>query len=149
MRAPVAEKLAELRAKCDRIIQAPDKRKSMTYARKRRLWEAAHGACMHCQEPVPMTGPQVRYDHIVALELGGSDDDANIAPIHRHPCDEIKTANDLRAIGKVRRLRARDDGSRRERKRIPGKPLSDRSLTRGFNGKVRPRPETSASEESQ
>lgn len=37
MRAPCAEKLAELRAACDRIIQAPEKRKAMTPARKRRM----------------------------------------------------------------------------------------------------------------
>lgn len=79
------------------------KRRPMTKPRKRRLWEARDGVCVHCGEPVEMYGPTVRYDHELALELGGSDEDHNIAPIHRSPCDEIKTALDATRIAELRR----------------------------------------------
>lgn len=79
------------------------KRGSMTKARKRRLWEACNGVCIQCGEPVEVYGPTVRYDHELALELGGSDDDSNIGPIHRSPCDLIKTASDARRIAELRR----------------------------------------------
>lgn len=123
MRAPCAEKLAELRAACDRIIQAPEKRKAMTPARKRRIWEAHMRLCMQCGQPVAERGPTVIYDHEIPLDLGGSDDDGNIGPIHANPCNKVKTAADMKAIAKMRRLHGRDDGTRRQRRPIPGKPL--------------------------
>lgn len=79
------------------------KRGSMTKARKRRLWEACQGLCIQCGDVVAMYGPSVRYDHEIALELGGSDDDSNIGPIHRSPCDLIKTASDAKKIAELRR----------------------------------------------
>jgi 5-methylcytosine-specific restriction protein A len=33
-----------------------------------------------------------QVDHVVPLSEGGSDDDANKAPIHSEPCHRVKTA---------------------------------------------------------
>jgi hypothetical protein len=97
-------------------------RKAMHSARKRRIHEREAGKCWLCTKLVPQTGPDVRYDHRVPLELGGTDDDANIFPLHREPCDRLKTAADMAKIAKVRRLIAREDGTRRPRKAIPNRP---------------------------
>lgn len=80
-----------------------DDRKAMTPARRKRIWEARKGVCWMCGKPVPQSGPEVVYDHHLPLDLGGSDDDDNIRPIHREPCDRIKTASDRRRIDKHRR----------------------------------------------
>lgn len=84
-----------------------DARGSMTTARKRRLWEAAKQKCWMCGQPVPMEGPDVRYDHKTPLELGGADEDWNIFPLHRDPCDRLKTAADAQRIAKMRRQRSK------------------------------------------
>lgn len=86
-----------------REFVAAAKRGAMTPARKRRLWEACDGICIQCGDVVEMYGPTVRYDHEIALELGGSDDDSNIGPIHRKPCDLIKCAEDARKIAELHR----------------------------------------------
>ena len=84
-----------------------DGRSSMTPARKQRIWTAREGKCWMCGQPVPVEGPEVRYDHKLPLELGGSDDDENIWPLHREPCDRIKTAADRQRIDKTRRQRVK------------------------------------------
>ena len=78
-------------------------RAAMTPARKARIWNARKGKCWFCGQPVPESGPDVRYDHKLPLDLGGTDDDENIWPIHREPCDRIKTAADAQRIAKHRR----------------------------------------------
>lgn len=102
------------------------KRRPMTKARKRRIWEARGGVCVHCEEPVEMYGPTVRYDHELALELGGSDEDHNIAPIHRSPCDEIKTAQDATRIAEMRR-------QQKMRLEVPREPSKRPILNRKTN----------------
>jgi hypothetical protein len=84
-----------------------DDRKAMTPARKRRIHKARDGKCWMCGKPVPVDGPEVRYDHRLPLDLGGSDDDANIWPLHRDPCDRLKTAADQQRIWKARKQAAK------------------------------------------
>jgi len=81
----------------------PENRRAMTPARKARIWKSRKGICWMCNFPVPETGPEVRYDHKLAIDLGGSDDDENLWPLHREPCDRIKTASDRQKIDKRRR----------------------------------------------
>lgn len=81
----------------------PEGRRAMTEARKRRIHTKRKGKCWMCGQPVELDGPGVRYDHKIPLELGGADDDANIWPLHREPCDQIKTAADRKRIDKMRR----------------------------------------------
>ena len=131
-------KVAQLREVVGCVIPAPDDRKAMTPARKRRLHMAAGGICIWCREPVPVEGPGVIYDHDLALDLGGTNDDENIGPLHTKPCNAIKTANDAVLIAKNRRRRAREDGTRRQRQQIKS-PGFQTNLTRGFDGVTRPR----------
>lgn len=127
-------KIAQLRAAIGRIMSEKTPRGAMTRARKRRIHEAHNGLCVQCGEPVEMFGPTVRYDHEIPLELLGSDDDGNIGPIHRSPCDLIKTANDQAAIAKARRLR-KADLEPRQPTRVKSAGFR-KDVSRKFNGQI-------------
>jgi hypothetical protein len=133
VRAPIATKLAELR----QAIVEIEARKAMTPARKRRIHAQHSGLCTYCGQDVEVSGPTVVYDHEIPLELGGADDDSNIGPIHASPCNKVKTALDIKAIAKCRRL------VKRETEGAPVSRLQGRGfqtlLSRGFDGKVKKR----------
>lgn len=110
----------------------PDKRRQMTPARKRRIWERDEGKCWRCGEPVPMDGPEVRYDHRIPHWIAGDDSDDAISPSHTATCDKTKTAQDQKDIAKIKRLIRKADPETR-------KPPQMRS--RGFQkGVKRPIP---------
>lgn len=114
------------------------KRRPMTAARKRRIHEAAEGRCYHCGEPVPQSGPGVRYDHVIALWIKGDDSDDAIRPAHTS-CDKPKTAKDIRVIAKIKRIHRRGNGERKP-SRLRGRKLARHpTLKRGFDGKVKSR----------
>lgn len=100
----------------------PARRRHMSKARKARIHTAHGGLCVQCCEEVAMYGPTVVYDHEIPLELGGSDDDGNIGPIHKSPCDQIKTSNDLKQIAKMRR-QAKMGDPRETPSRFPQRPF--------------------------
>ena len=80
------------------------RRGAMTPARMKRIWEREKGVCWFCTQPVPMRGQGVvTYDHRVPFEIIQHDEDWNIYPIHRDPCDKLKTKADQARIAKVRR----------------------------------------------
>lgn len=110
----------------------PDKRRAMTPARKRRIHTAWNGLCWYCQLPVPMFGPGVVYDHVYGLWIKGSDDDADIGPIHAFTCNKVKTANDITVIAKIKRLIV---GPKVSKRTITGRGFQT-DLTRRFDGTV-------------
>lgn len=81
-----------------------ENRRAMTPARKARIHAMRDGKCWMCGKPVPVSGPDVIYDHKMPLELGGTDDNSNVWPLHREPCDKLKTAADRKRIDKAKRL---------------------------------------------
>jgi 5-methylcytosine-specific restriction endonuclease McrA len=97
-------------------------RKSMTDARKRRIWEAHQGLCMECGEPVPMTGREVEYDHEIPLALNGGEDDFNVGPIHASPCHRVKTKRDITRIAKAKRQRALVEEIQPSKRPLKSKP---------------------------
>ena len=109
----------------------PTPRASMGKARRLRLYLACNGRC-ECGAKVPMAGTVI--DHRIPLFMGGADDDANLRFLCR-ACDKLKTANDAAERGHVKRLLARQDGSRRPRQPIPSRGF-DKSKTKKFNGEV-------------
>jgi 5-methylcytosine-specific restriction protein A len=111
-------------------------RKAMTKPRRLRIYLACNGRCV-CGVKVPMAGTVI--DHRIPLWMGGADDDANLRFLCP-ACDKPKTAKDKGAIGKVKRLIAREDGTRRPRKPIASKGF-DKTRTRRFDGSVVPRGE--------
>lgn len=80
-------------------------------------------------------------EHVIPLALGGSNDLSN-RQLWRKPCAMEKTKADVRSIAKSKRM-AGEHGQQARRKKenyrpIPSKPF-DKTVTRGFDGKVRPR----------
>lgn len=72
-------------------------------------------------------GDLVRYDHRIPFEVCQHDDDENIYPIHREPCDRIKTARDQADIAKARRRRKNHEGTATPTKN----PIRSRGFAQG------------------
>lgn len=106
-------------------------RKAMTKARRLRLYLACNGRCV-CGVKVPMAGTVI--DHEIPLWMGGADEDANLRFLCRD-CDRIKTAGDKGKIAKVKRILARENGTRRERQPIKSAGFNTR-LRKKMNGTV-------------
>lgn len=91
-----------------------------------------------CKLPCEPLGRATTWDHFSPLWISHDNSNANFFPIHRDPCDIEKTARDAADRAKVKRLIAKEDGMRRPRKQIRS-PGFSKTLTRGFDGKVRTR----------
>ena len=78
------------------------KRGTMTGQRALRILEANGRRCYKCTRPL---GARDDYDidHIIALENGGTDDDANLAPCCEF-CHVEKSSADHALAGKGRRM---------------------------------------------
>lgn len=98
------------------------KRGPMGRARKIRIFEAAGGICAWCQTLIQWPGEATVFDHRIPLALGGADDDDNIRPLHARPCDAQKTAFDVQAISKAKRIQ----------KKLKAERKATRIKSRGF-----------------
>ena len=109
-------------------------RKSISKAMRARVILAYHGRCAKCCKRFE-AGERIDIDHVHQLATGGADDESNMRPLHPW-CHAIKTREDAKVRGKIRRL----NGTTPKR---AGKPIRsrgfDRSKTRKFNGTVIPR----------
>ena len=81
------------------------KRGAMTAQRRARIFQAADGRCHKCKRKL---GPADDWDadHVIPLEGGGTDDDANLAPCCDW-CHTEKTADDHAQAGHGRRMATR------------------------------------------
>ena len=81
------------------------KRGSMTPQRALRIFQAADGRCHICKRKL---GPADDWEveHVIALENGGTDDDANLAPACSW-CHADKTTDDHAQAGHGRRMAVR------------------------------------------
>ena len=86
----------------------------------------AHPGCVMCQ--------RLEIDHIIPLELGGSDEDENLQALcHTH--HKAKTKDDIKRIAKARRLRNKKPPDPNRLGQIRSRGF-DKSLTKKFNGQV-------------
>ena len=85
------------------------KRASLSPMRKLRIFEAAGSRCHICGLKI-----QGKWDveHVIPLALGGADDETNMAPAHK-ACHAPKTAEDVAAIARAKRRKARHLGIRK------------------------------------
>lgn len=102
------------------------KRPSIGKSKRARIFLAHEGICWLCKVKI---GADEAYDidHQISRELGGSDDDDNLAPAHKD-CHRAKTKSDVKAIAKSNRIR-RANGpveGRKKRKAIPSRPFQSR-----------------------
>ena len=108
-------------------------RKAMTRARRLRILAHHNHQCAY---PGCTMSQALEIDHVLPLEIGGSDEDHNLQPLcgyhHRK-----KTAQDIKLIAKARRLRK---ATLTERKASTIKSRGfDKTKSRGFDGQVRER----------
>lgn len=122
------------------LISAPDRsveaRKPLTAKQRAELALAQKGLCgCGCGGKLDHAREGTIDEHVIALGLMGANDLANRS-LWRKPCSDAKTyGKDLPAIAKAKRIEAREEGTRRPRKAIPGKGFG--SVSRGFDGKVK------------
>jgi len=93
------------------------KRPSIGKAKRARIFLAHDGVCWLCKAKI---GADEAYDidHQVSRELGGSDDDDNLAPAHKQ-CHKAKTVADVKAIAKSNRIRRQADPETRRQTKHP------------------------------
>lgn len=79
------------------------KRPSISKANRARIFLAHDGVCWLCKLKIAADAPY-DIDHQVSREIGGSDEDENLAPAHKD-CHKAKTKQDVKAIAKSNRIR--------------------------------------------
>lgn len=89
-------------------------RGAMSPQRMARIFAAAGGKCHRCGRSL-RPGDDYEFDHIVALENGGTDDDVNIAPCCDW-CHVAKTGQDHEHAGHSRRAYTKHVVPKRYRK---------------------------------
>lgn len=107
-------------------------RRAMTPKRRLEALLRSEGRCDRCKVKL---GSAFEVDHRISLFLGGADDASNTValcvPCHRG----VKTPADAAKHAKVKRLIAREDGTRRPRKPILSRGF-DKTKSRKFSGEV-------------
>lgn len=114
-------------ARDDRVAPAADlnafehvKRKPLTKLQKAKMFAEHKGLCCICHDPIDAVREGGFIDeHIVALELGGTNDMSNRGPAHIG-CARKKTARDHKEAAKGKRIYAnRIDAKSDSRKPMP------------------------------
>lgn len=121
-KAERAEKLAGPAR--EEVVIPPRPRPSL--AQRTRVHATHGGSCWVCGAKLPITGPEVQYDHVTERSLTGRDDDDALAPICTVPCHAKKSAERMTVLAKVNRQRKRRLGEeKRSKQKIPSRPFSD------------------------
>lgn len=76
---------------------APTKRKPMTKRRSVKIFLSRNGECCLCHEQIISHIDKWYIEHPEAVNLGGSDDDADLWPAH-YRCKPDKDAADMKLI---------------------------------------------------
>lgn len=78
-------------------------RKRWSAKARLRIFLAHEGRCHVCRGRISV-GEAWELDHVVALALGGDDEEHNLAPAHKKGCHASKTAKeDVPAIARAKR----------------------------------------------
>jgi len=124
MRAPIAEKLAELRKEIQRIQATP--RKGFTPKQREAVFRAYDGLCAGCDEPLK-AGWQI--DHIKELADGGAHEPANWQPLcgqNQNGCHVGKTSSFRTRKAKAERIVKREERGQ-EPSRLRSRPFQQRT----------------------
>lgn len=105
-------------------------RKKFSTRDRVRIFELHKGCCHICSQKIQV-GEAWDMEHVVPWELTRDDTDENVRPAHKH-CHKSKTADDVRAIRKADRIKAKHNGtfqkpttfSTRFKKRIDGRVVN-------------------------
>lgn len=110
------------------------KRVNFSAKRRAKIFADHLGVCGISKRKI-QAGEAWEIEHRIALALGGTNDDENLYPALVEP-HKRKTRNDKGVIAKCKRIEARLNGTRRERKPIPSRGFS----TSGPKQKIASRP---------
>ncbi len=93
-------------------------RKPMTPKQRVEFFARHGGVCWICKEKI---GPTEDWDdeHVIDRWTSADDSLENRRPAHRLGCHPAKTKADAKVRGKIKRIIAREDGTRRPRQAIP------------------------------
>lgn len=110
------------------------KRASLTPQERTAMHEAQGGLCAACGKPTPLKAMDA--DHTIPVDfLNDQKPDCLLCK----PCHKAKTAQDIKAIAKGRRIRRKATGTwRPNRKKIQSRGF-DKRLTRKMDGTVEDR----------
>lgn len=100
-------------------------RRPLSTRERLRLYDLHGGLCHICNCVIDRVRDRWDVEHVLALALGGADDDDNRQPAHTR-CHKVKTADDLGHIAKAKR---------REAKHLGAKPPSSRPMPGNRNSK--------------
>lgn len=84
-------------------------RKRFSRRERGRLFNLHHGKCHLCNGKIQV-GDDWDLEHIIPWELTRDDSDDNVKPAHKS-CHKTKTADDVKAIRKADRKRAKHIGA--------------------------------------
>lgn len=106
------------------------KRRAMTPARKLRIWTRQEGRCgCGCGDPVPLSGPGVRYDHTIEFWLRPDlDDDGPNVKALRTECDKPKTYGKGGSISRIAKTKRQS----KMRLDVPREPAKKPIKSQGF-----------------
>lgn len=100
-----------------------DKRKPLTRREVIQLMLDQNGRCgCGCGVKLDPMGEGVIDEHVIPLEIRENANELSNRALYRKPCAAKKTPGDQSAIAKCKRIVARENGTRRERKAIPSRP---------------------------
>jgi len=92
------------------------KRGNLSQRRKLAIWEREHGKCMICS--VKLRTGHFIFEHVRALELGGSDTDENIR-LTCKACATEKTKGDHSRAAKAKRAKSSTLGLKESKTPLP------------------------------
>lgn len=111
----------------------PERRKPLTRRQRLEAHDTHGGTCCVCLLPIAPGEPFID-EHIIPLELGGSNDPSNRGIAHI-PCAKIKTKLDQKLIAKASKRRAKHIGIKTHKSRpLPGTKRS--GLRKKMDGTV-------------
>lgn len=83
-------------------------RQSLSPTRRLQLFERHSGRCHICDMKIQV-GQKWEVEHVIALTIGGADDESNMRPAHK-ACHAVKTKVDVAAGAKCQRVKAKHYG---------------------------------------
>lgn len=99
------------------------------------------GLCYLCGLKIGL-GEAYDIEHVIPWALSFDDSDENLKLAHKEGCHASKTSKDRKAIDKAKR-QGLERGQQARRKKENYRPMPsrgfDKTVTRGFDGKVRKR----------
>lgn len=109
-------------------------RHSFTRSQRIDVLHAASGICHWCGLTINSARESFEVEHVIPLALGGSNETANLRPIHQG-CHREKTRGDVKKIAKAKRVKAKHNGTfRPPRHIVPGSKAH--TFKKKLNGEV-------------